>query len=156
MKDLKKLLEGMGCKNILTYIQSGNVVFNIEDNKTRNLEEEISSKILKSHGFSPRIILLKKPEFESAIKSNPFKTNDGKALHFFFLESHPQNPEIEKLNSLKSGTEQFLLKESVFYLYAPDGIGRSQLAANVEKCLRVPVTARNWNTVSKLNSMINS
>lgn len=154
MKDLIKLLEDMGCKNVSTYIQSGNVVFRIEDKKISNLTEEISSKILKSHGFSPRILLLKKPAFENTIKNNPFKTNDGKVLHFFFLESHPKNPDIEKLNSLKSQTEQFQLIEGVFYLYAPDGIRHSKLAAKLEQCLKVPVTARNWNTVSKLNSMI--
>jgi len=36
----------------------------------------------------------------------------------------------------------------------PDGVGRSKLAAKVEKLLAVPVTARNWNTVSKLKQML--
>jgi len=35
-------------------------------------------------------------------------------------------------------------------LHAPDGIGRSKLAAGLERLLGVPMTSRNWNTVMKL------
>jgi uncharacterized protein (DUF1697 family) len=45
--------------------------------------------------------------------------------------------------------------EQVFYLHAPQGIGRSKLAAKVEKILGVPTTARNWNTVSHLLTLAN-
>lgn len=76
-----------------------------------------------------------------------------KSLHFFFLESKPCNPELEKLSELKTESEKFELIDCVFYLYAPEGIARSKLAAQVEKCVGVPTTARNWNTVSKLLSM---
>ena len=41
----------------------------------------------------------------------------------------------------------------MFYLHAPDGIGRSKLAANIEKVLGVPTTARNWRTVRKVMEM---
>ena len=60
------------------------------------------------------------------------------------------------LASIQSRTEDFRLVERVFYMYAPDGIGRSKLAAKVEKALGVPVTARNWNTVSKLLAMVHN
>jgi len=56
--------------------------------------------------------------------------------------------------ALKSPREDFRLIQQVFYLHAPDGIGRSKLAEKVEKNLGVPATARNWNTVSKLLAMV--
>jgi len=56
MQDLKDLFEGLGCENVSTYIQSGNVVFQIKDFKTNKLVEEISLKIIKSHGFEPKIL----------------------------------------------------------------------------------------------------
>ena len=155
MKDLVDYLEGMGCKNVKTYIQSGNVVFQADPIATSKLAEELSSKIQESHGFKPNILMLKKAKMDRIIKNNPFSIKEGKALHFFFLDSQPQNPDLEMLNKLKSGTEKFELVENVFYLYAPDGIGRSKLASKVEKCMRVPGTARNWNTVIKLLSMTN-
>ena len=48
-----------------------------------------------------------------------------------------------RLEALQNETERYALLEDVFYLHAPDGIGRSKLAASVERCLGVPVTARN-------------
>jgi len=154
MDDLKVLLEDLGCEKVQTYIQSGNVIFRNKEIDTARLAEDISSKIQKIHEFKPKVLLLKKADLENAINNNPFDTGEGKALHFFFLESKPENPDIDKLNLLKSDSEQFILKENVFYLYSPDGIGRSKLAAKVERCIGIPVTARNWNTVKKLSSMI--
>ena len=75
-------------------------------------------------------------------------------MHFFFLDSQPITPDLESLMAVKSKSEEFKLHKKVFYLYAPDGIGRSKLAVKVEKCMGIPVTARNWNTVSKLISMV--
>ena len=48
-----------------------------------------------------------------------------------------------RLEALQNETERYALLEDVFYLHAPNGIGRSKLAASVERCLGVPVTARN-------------
>jgi uncharacterized protein (DUF1697 family) len=54
---------------------------------------------------------------------------------------------------MKNGSERYTLVGNVFYLHAPDGIGRSKLAAGIEKALGVSVTARNWRSVSKISEM---
>jgi uncharacterized protein (DUF1697 family) len=154
MKDLVKILEGLGCGQIKTYIQSGNVLFQIQKVWAGKIAGEIGSKILESHGFEPKVMVLEISELQDAIKNNPFPTADGKALHLFFLESLPENPDSAKLTALKSNSEEFKLHKKVFYLYAPDGVGRSKLAVSVEKCLGVPATGRNWNTVMKLMEMV--
>ena len=59
----------------------------------------------------------------------------------------------QKLNSLKKETERFHLSDTVFYLHAPEGVGKSKLAANTEKLLGVPMTDRNWRTVCKIMEM---
>jgi uncharacterized protein (DUF1697 family) len=153
MNDLVGILESMGCENVKTYIQSGNAVFRTKESKTKRIAEEIGSKILASHGFRPKVLLLGVSELEEAIINNPFRTEDGKALHFFFLESTPLKPDLEILENIKSGSEEFRLNKNLFYLYAPDGIGRSKLAAKVEQALGVPATGRNWNTINILIAM---
>ena len=70
-----------------------------------------------------------------------------------FLESKPKKPDLAGLMAIKSKSEQFRLDKKVFYLYAPEGIGRSKLVAKVEPALGVPVTGRNWNTVNKLSAL---
>jgi uncharacterized protein (DUF1697 family) len=155
MKELIRILQEMGFRNVKTYIQSGNVVFQSGQIQKDQTAREISSKILETHGFAPAVLLLEISELQDAIDNNPFRTTDGKALHFFFLESYPQKPDLEGLMAVKAESEEFRLNKKLFYLYAPDGVGRSKLAARVEQSMGVPATGRNWNTVSKLISMAN-
>ena len=96
-------------------------------------------------------------ELERVMARNPFPEaeSDPKTLHLGFLASVPNNPDLDKLETLKSDTERFRLIDTVFYLHAPDGIGRSKLAARAERLLGVPMTDRNWRTVVKLREMAN-
>lgn len=154
MKELVKMLEDIGCAKVKTYIQSGNVVFQSPEIDHKPLAEKISKNISQHFGFKPKVLLINTADFETAVRNNPYPTENGKNLHFFFMESVPASPDLAALSALKSGREQFSLLENVFYLYAPEGIGRSKLAAKVEQKLGVPVTARNWNTVQKLLEML--
>ena len=156
MKRLAGLLKRLGCEDVRTYIQSGNVVFNIDDPSKANLAKRLSDAVLEAHGFAPKVLMLTASEFSTAISNNPFSTEDGKLLHFFFLSETPKSPDLEKLETLKLPSEVHELKHNVFYLYAPEGVSRSKLFAKVEKCLGVPATARNWHTVKKLSSMVST
>lgn len=155
MKDLKSTLEEIGFEGIKTYIQSGNVVLQTDEEDTKNISHKISLAVQKNYAFLPNVLVLKVKDLEESVKNNPFNTEQGKALHFYFLESTPKQPKMEVLNGIKTDTEEFVLKNEVFYLFAPDGIGRSKLAAKIEQYIGVTATARNWNTVNKILSMVN-
>jgi uncharacterized protein (DUF1697 family) len=103
-------------------------------------------------GFKPRVILLTIGQLNAAVEANPYPQakREPKALHLFFLADDAINVDSDALNVLKKDSEQFALVDRVFYLYAPEGIGRSKLAARVENLLGVPLTARNWRTVGKV------
>ena len=154
MKDLAEILEAAGGRNVRTYIQSGNAVFRSGRQDRPALVRHISRTISAIHGFTPKVLLLLADELREAAANNPFPTKEGRALHFFFLEAHAPAPDAERLAGLKAASEEFKLHRNIFYLHAPEGIGRSKLAAGVEQCLGVPATARNWNTVSKLIEMV--
>lgn len=155
MKELKSTLENIGFRRVRTYIQSGNVILESDQNNTKAIASEIADAVISAHRFKPNVIVLTAAGLQNSVERNPFDTDDGKALHFYFLESLPREPRLEMLMKLKADTEEYEITDNVFYLFAPDGIGRSKLAANVEKYMGVPVTARNWNTVNKLLTMIN-
>jgi uncharacterized protein (DUF1697 family) len=142
----------LGLQNVKTYIQSGNVIFQNEPIKALELSDSISAAINKSHGFAPRVLLLELEELEKAVAANPFPQaeSEPKTLHLYFLASVPQNPDLETLERMRQGREQFKLREKIFYLFAPDGIGRSKLAERAEKSLGVMATARNWRSVCKI------
>lgn len=155
MKELTSLLEGLGLEGIRTYIQSGNVVFRGGGADRRELADRIGKAIAAGHGFEPALLLLSKEEVASAMAGNPFPEaeDDPKTLHFFFLESKPRRPDRESLQMLAANGERYELRDKVFYLHAPKGIGRSRLAASAEKKLGVACTARNWRTVSKVMAL---
>lgn len=156
MKELVAVLEGLGLRDIRTYIQSGNVVFSSKQEDKIKLAARISAAIQKSHGFEPWVLLLEADALARAIKANPFPEGeaDGKTLHFNFLATVPPKPDLAGLERLKAASERFQLKGEVAYLYAPEGIARSKLASGMERQLGVPMTGRNWNTVRKLKEMV--
>lgn len=158
MKELVAVLKGLGLRDIRTYIQSGNVVFSGKEEDKIKLAAKIGATIRKSHGFEPWVLLLEADALEQAIKANPFSEGeaDGKTLHCNFLASVPPKPDLAGLERLKAANERFQLKGEVAYLHAPEGIARSKLASGMERLLGVPMTGRNWNTVSKLQEMIKS
>lgn len=155
MKDLVDVLENVGSQNVETYIQSGNAVFQSEETDASRLSNQISARIQETHGFEPQVLLLELEEVEKAVASNPFPEAeaDPKTLHLFFLSSVPENPDLTPLEDIKSDSERLALEGKVLYLHAPDGVGRSRLAAKAEKLLGVPTTARNWRTVCKILAM---
>ncbi len=152
MKELVTLLEDIGCRKIKTYIQSGNAVFESRLTNASQLSKKISAEIMRRRGFEPHVLLLSFEDFEEAITNNPFpegETDPG-TLHVGFLASTPKSPDLQRLESLRANRERFQLVGNIFYLCAPEGIGRSKLAASTEKLLGVPMTDRNWSTVRKI------
>jgi uncharacterized protein (DUF1697 family) len=156
MKELVAVLEGLGLQNIRTYIQSGNVAFDSKAADAAKLSAQIGAAIHKSHGFEPQVLLLDAARLEKIIRANPFPEAEGagNTLHFMFLAAIPPKPDLAGIEKIRAASERCELKGDVFYLHAPDGVGRSKLVANMERLLGVPVTGRNWNTVLKLREMI--
>lgn len=155
MKDLKDTLTRVGFEAIKSYIQSGNLILQSAEIKASKIAQQICLAVEKNFSFSPTVLVLDIRGLQKAINNNPFSTEDGKRLHFYFMDSKPKNPDLKVIAELKIESEQYELKDNVFYLFAPQGIGRSKLAARIERAMGVPATARNWNTVSKLSSMSN-
>ena len=155
MARLRSDLESLKLKNVRTYIQSGNVVFESTARSASSLAGKISRKIDKDHGFRPHLLVLGHGDLRAAVEANPFAgvVSDPKTLHYFFLAEPASDPDLRTLDDVRTATEEYRITDSVFYLFAPDGIGRSKLAANAEKYLGVVTTARNSRTVDKVLSM---
>lgn len=155
MKELVAALEQIGAQKVRTYIQSGNAVFESTEKNLAHLSKQLSAEINMRRGFEPHIHILTLEALSKAIAENPFPEAviAPSSLHLGFLSASPKNPNLEKLAALRTSSERFLLTEHVFYLHAPDGVGRSRLAANSEKLLGISMTDRNWKTVCKVMEM---
>ena len=154
MRELTTALEGIGLKNVRTYIQSGNVVFSSAKTAAR-LTDEIERCIEKNFGFHSSTFVRSVPELRRAAAGTPFPQADAepKTLHLFFLAKPAKAAQLDAMNELKTKSEQFVLTSKVFYFYTPEGFGISKLAAKLGRLLGVDMTARNWRTVGKLLEM---
>ena len=149
MKQLQTLMLSLGFTNVQTVIQSGNVVFKAPT-QPNNMSIVIQSAVLEEFGFRPEVIVFAADELKEIINATPYTNDDGKLLHYFLMQTTPDNPDLEMLEAVKIKTEKICLIDNVLYLFAPDGVGRSKLFSKVEKAMGLPVTARNQNTLKKL------
>ncbi len=155
MKELVDGLQSIGLKQIRTYIQSGNVVFQSDDGNREDLASQIGHMIEGRHGFRPMVLLLGHDQLAEAARANPFPEAEERpnTLHLSFLATKPKDPDLRSIQELCAPSERFQLIGATFYLHAPEGIGRSKLATKAEKLLGVPATSRNWRTIQKLLAM---
>jgi uncharacterized protein (DUF1697 family) len=155
MKELVAQLEALGLDGVKTYVQSGNAVFRCREEDRSGLAERIGREVRRRRGFEPAVLLLDLEQLRRTVQDNPFPEGEAepKSLHANFLFSRPPAPDLEGMERLRRDSERFVLRDRVLYLHAPDGIGRSKLAAAAERRLGVPVTGRNWRSVTKILAM---
>ena len=156
MEALSDCLQDLGLQNVRTYIQSGNCVFQHGETAAPLLAKLIADHLQDRFDFRPHVAALTAAEIKSVIGQNPFseRSNEPKSLHTFFLSKPANNPHINALEKIRKASERFELIDPVFYLYAPDGIGHSKLAAAVEKHPDVPVTSRHLRSVMAILSWL--
>ncbi len=156
MKELRGLLERLGYQSVQSYIQSGNCVFECSNKSTGAISSEIKQALKTEFDLHLNVLVFGAQGFNTAINNNPYLVpdNEGKFIHFFFLAEPAIHADLEALTSISKPSEAFTLTKTVAYLHAPEGIGRSKLAANMEKKLDVPITARNLRTVLQISKML--
>ncbi len=150
MKTLVVLLEQNNFQQVSYYIQSGNLVL---DSKTDPCAS-IKTIIHEHFGFTPDVFVLSSSNLLVAIENNPYKDYEGKFVHFYFCKNTIRL-NLEKIERFISATEKYYVDNNVFYLHAPDGVGRSKLVLNIESCLDQSSTGRNLNTINKIKSLFN-
>lgn len=104
-------------------------------------------------GFRPRTMVLSEDDLDAARAANPYAVAgeaDPRSVHFYFLSEPARGADLSTLEALRKPDEAMTLTDRVFYLQAPDGIGRSKLAEKAEKCLGVAATARNFRSVTAI------
>ena len=156
MKDLRQLLEQEGFTDAKTYIQSGNCVFQSELSSPSEIQRKISAGMENKFGFRPSVFVMGRSKLLQAIAANPYPegAEDPKSLQFYFLAGRATEPDLKSLEAIQVATERYVLTDQVLYLHAPDGIGRSKFAAQVEQKLGVTTTARNFRTVLKIAELL--
>ncbi len=102
MPELKRLYESLGMIHVVTYIQSGNVVFDYAEKETSRIELIIEAGIKKLFESDVRVILRDKNELGKILKSNPFLSDrnaNPDQLYVTFLSDTPSDVVLNNLTS---------------------------------------------------------
>jgi len=150
MDELKQLYESLNYKQVKTYIQSGNIIFESPNQEKKELEEEIEGKLYENYGFHIPIFIRTVEEFKKIIENNPFR-DDLKKVYIIFLKEIPVDFPVELIDERKDKSEKFQINEREIYLFLPFGYGRTKISNNFfESNLKLRATTRNWRTVNQL------
>jgi uncharacterized protein (DUF1697 family) len=156
MDSLRDVCLSLKLRSPQTYIQSGNVVFGATERDLGKLARRIEDGIEKGYGFRPNVMLRTAAEMRDVIARNPFvsrKNIDPAKLVVSFLAEAPGAEDAKRLLEIKVGPEELRVSGGELYIYFPDGQGRSKLPPALDRTVKIPATARNWNTVNKLLAM---
>lgn len=146
MAHLKNLYNDLGCSNVRTLLQSGNVIFDSE--KLPNLK----SAIKKRFNLSTEVIIRKQSEIKDLVDSDPFKQYKNISPSFLMVLFLADKVIGKDLKAIVTGPETIWCKEKEVYIVYPNGSGRSKLTLQkIESKLNTIGTMRNWNTVNKLS-----
>jgi uncharacterized protein (DUF1697 family) len=153
MAELKPALSALGVEDVVTYIQSGNVVFRSPSRAASDVAADVERQIAKVFGVDVAVLLRTPAQLRKIAAENPFlgKGADLSKLHVVFLEAAPAKGAIAKLDPDRSPPDEFSVRGREIYLRLPNGAGRSKLTIDwFERGLGVRATARNWKTLGKL------
>ena len=157
MDVLKSLLENAGFQNVRTYIQSGNVFVDSEEEHDASVGFKIKQEIFKELGLEVPVVVIGKEDLESCFKNNSYlkeKEYDTKKLYVAFISKELSSGALNDLKISQFKPDEAAIDKSRIYIKYAVGAGKTRLDQKyIEKKLNVVATIRNWNTVSTLLEM---
>lgn len=156
MPALRELLETEGFGEVKTYVQSGNVVLE-SDQDPAKLERKLERAIEDRFNFPVGVIVRTERELAAVVKRNPLgeAATEPKRYQVTFLAEQMKPEQLERIAALAAGSEQFAAHGRELYAWHPDGVARSKLSAKLgSTSLGVKATSRNWTTVTTLLEMM--
>jgi uncharacterized protein (DUF1697 family) len=158
MTDLKACFESLGFSDVVTYIQSGNVLFKSADRDKARLTNRIEKELSEQFDYPSRLVTVTHKELRKAVDTAPrgFGSDPEKFRYDVIFLKEPLTPKDAMKNvSTKEGVDAAYTGEHV--LYFSRLISRAS-QSHLTKIISMPVyqsmTIRNWNTTSKLLALM--
>jgi len=158
MPALKASCSDAGLERVVTYIQSGNVVFDAAGDEA-SVCTALRTILLEQHGLKVPIVVRSAKELAGVPDKHPGLAEgiDPKFLHVHFLDRKVTPAQITTVDPAPFGSDTFAVDGRHIYVTYPNGSGRSKLTIEVfERAFGVTATGRNLNTVRALISLANA
>ena len=150
MARLRALYGALGCEDVATYLQSGNVVFR-RDRDPAGVGKGVERAIKRELGIEVRVLDRSHGDMAAIVEADPFPGADPSRRFVMFLSAAPGTEIAREIEHVRLGPDESRLIGREIHLDCPDGLGNSKLPGLLtERRLGVTATTRNWRTVSRL------
>ena len=156
MADLREACREAGFADIQSYIQSGNLVLSAGGNANA-IETAVEAVVVRRFGFSAEAIARTAAQWSAYAAGSPFPEVEAERprnLHLCLSKRPPKADAAERLMERATLGERVVLAGDALWVDFLGGAGESKLMPAVfDKLAGSTVTARNWNSVLKLQEM---
>src|SRR4030095_15849203 len=153
MADLKSNFEALGFKNVVSYINSGNLAFDAPKTTEEKICTKIEKAIEKEFGKPIQVMVREQDSIKKLLEKNPFQGayETHKQMHVLFMKEKMPKDKQEQLKAADTDDEKFDIRGLEIYALSKVGVADSLLGKGfIDKKLKVAITGRNWRTVEKL------
>ena len=111
MNDLRESFDALGYDDVLTYIQSGNVLFSTSSQSEKAIIEAIEGQLAEDFGDSPAVLLRTVSELRRIGAASPYAKAgaDPARHHVTFLAAAPSNDVLKGLQLPPSGKDELVV-----------------------------------------------
>lgn len=159
MAELRALCAELGWADVATYIQSGNVVFTAPG-RPAALEKVLEEAIGREFGIDVPVIVRTAAEWAHYPPANPFPKaaeDEPNRLMLLLAKAMPAQGAEEVIQARAVAGERVRRVGDALWFHYPEGAGTSKLTPSmIDRAIGSPATARNYNTVLKLDAMLRS
>ena len=156
MAALRSICSEIECKDVRTYIQSGNVVLN-STASAEVLEQRIEEAIKEKLDLTIPVLVRTASAWKRYLTDNPFPDEAKKQANWVLLclsKCPPKTTAASDLQHYAARGESVRKHGDAVWIHYANGIARSKLTpAVLDRHIGSSVTARNWRTVLKLDDL---
>lgn len=155
MKELVASLESIGLISVKFYLQSGNIIFQANEDKKTNFQSRIENLIKERFDLSIRVFIYTKYDWYKISDDNPYTERDKRQQYITFTEKQVTNEDIDSIKVKMLEDDLLIYRDKTLYFYFPNGYGTTKINNQfLEKSIKTLTTTRNRNTVDKIREMI--
>jgi uncharacterized protein (DUF1697 family) len=158
MNELKELFEKMNFIDVITYIQSGNIIFkDIEKDKIK-ITNKIEKVLFKKLNSKINIVILTFSEVKQIINNKPECFGDDKTKYKYdviFLKEPLKAEDAIKEFKPRDGVDKIYSGKKVLYISRlMSEWTKSHFSKISESSIYQNITIRNWNTTEKIYELM--
>lgn len=157
MSELKTIFQKLGHTDILTYINSGNIVFANTSTDKHSLAQIIENELEKHFGFFTPVVVKSKSDIQTIMKALPDDwVNDGdtKTDVMFLWDEVNDKKTLDRL-TIKPGIDNVKFVDgAILWMVARKDVTKSGLLRIIGMDLYRKMTIRNANTLRKISDLV--